>query len=84
MAQSPHRCSSTHSSPPSRRWLERYLYSATQLLQRLEAEEGYEGGFSILKTYVRGVRPVRKPAFLTLAFAPGECAQVDWGCGGAL
>jgi transposase len=33
---------------------------------------------------VRRVRPVRRPAFLTLAFAPGECAQVDWGCGGAL
>ena len=25
------------------------------------------------------VRPKRKPAFLTLAFAPGEASQVDWG-----
>ena len=25
------------------------------------------------------MRPVRAPAFLTLHFAPGECAQVDWG-----
>ena len=24
-------------------------------------------------------RPTRRPAFLTLAFAPGEAAQVDWG-----
>jgi transposase len=70
--------------PTIQRWLERYPYSATQILQRLQAEEGYEGGFSILKDYVRRVRPVRKPAFLTLAFAPGECAQVDWGCAGAL
>ena len=70
--------------PTIQRWLERYPYSATQIFQRLQAEEGYEGGFSILKDYVRRVRPVRKPAFLTLAFAPGECAQVDWGCGGAL
>ena len=70
--------------PTIQRWLERYPYSATQILQRLQAEEGYQGGFSILKDYVRLVRPVRKPAFLTLAFAPGECAQVDWGCAGAL
>lgn len=61
--------------PTIQRWLERYPYSATQILQRLQAEEGYQGGFSILKDYVRLVRPVRKPAFLTLAFAPGECAQ---------
>jgi hypothetical protein len=28
---------------------------------------------------VRKVRPVRHEAFLKLSFAPGECAQVDWG-----
>lgn len=65
-------------------WLERHPYSATQILQRLRSEHGYEGGFSILKDYVRRVRPVRRPAFLTLAFAPGESAQVDWGCAGSL
>jgi transposase len=27
---------------------------------------------------------VRAPAFLTLAFARGECAQVDWGCTGSI
>jgi transposase len=27
---------------------------------------------------------VRAPAFLTLAFAPGECVQVDWGCAGSM
>ena len=30
------------------------------------------------------MRPLRHPAFLTLAFAPGECAQVDWGCAGSI
>lgn len=60
------------------RLLESHPYSATQVFQRLR-EEGYGGGFSILKDYVRKVRPVRKPAFLTLSFEPGECAQVDWG-----
>ncbi|MGR8932611.1 MAG: IS21 family transposase [Gammaproteobacteria bacterium] len=60
------------------RLLESHPYSATQVFQRLR-EEGYGGGFSILKDYVRKVRPVRKPAFLTLSFEAGECAQVDWG-----
>ncbi|MFA7344603.1 MAG: IS21 family transposase [Terrimicrobiaceae bacterium] len=39
---------------------------------------------SIVKDYVRSVRPVRHPAFLSLAFAPGEAAQVDWGCAGMI
>ena len=66
------------------RWLERHAYTATQIFQRLRAEEGYSGGFTILADYVRTVRRVRAPAFLTLAFAPGECAQVDWGCAGSM
>jgi transposase len=60
------------------RWLESHAYSATQIFQRLK-ENGYEGGYSIVKDYVRVVRPGRQPAFLTLSFEPGECAQVDWG-----
>lgn len=59
-------------------WLEAHPYSATQIYQRLKAC-GYEGGDTIVSDYVRRVRPVRAPAFLTLSFAPGECAQVDWG-----
>ncbi|MBD3337063.1 MAG: IS21 family transposase [Candidatus Eisenbacteria bacterium] len=61
-----------------RRLLETHTYSAPQILQRLR-QVGYEGGVSILKEYVHLVRPPRAPAFLTLSFAPGECAQVDWG-----
>jgi transposase len=61
--------------------LERHPYSAVQLYQAMK-KEGYEGGLSILKDYVRRVRPTAPKAFLTLTFAPGECAQVDWGhCG---
>lgn len=60
------------------RWLESHAYSATQIFQRLK-EIGYDGGYSIVKEYVRVVRPARHPAFLTLSFEPGECAQVDWG-----
>ena len=61
-----------------RRLLEHHPYSAAQLLNRLR-EAGYDGGVTIVKDYVQRVRPVRAPAFLTLHFAPGECAQVDWG-----
>lgn len=63
--------------------LERHAYSAQQILQQLKTQ-GYAGGYSILKDFVRLVRPVRKPAFLMLEFAAGECAQVDWGSCGSI
>ena len=63
--------------------LERHAYSAQQVFQQIKTQ-GYAGGYSILKEFVRRVRPVRKPAFLMLEFAPGECAQVDWGNFGSL
>lgn len=65
------------------RMLETHPYSAAQILQRIR-EEGFDGQYSIVKDYVRKVRPKRKPAFLKLAFAPGECAQVDWGSWGSV
>jgi transposase len=60
------------------RLLESHPYSAQQIFQRLR-EAGYGGGLTIVKDYVAKVRPARREAFLKLAFAPGECAQVDWG-----
>ena len=65
------------------RMLEKYPYSAAQVMQRI-SEQGFDGGYSIVKAYVRTVRPRRQPAFLKLAFAPGECAQVDWGSFGSV
>ena len=62
-----------------RQWLEHHPYSGTQIFQRLQKEKQYVGGISIVRDYVRRVRPNRAPAFLTLHFEPGECAQVDWG-----
>jgi transposase len=60
------------------RWLDAHPYSAQQIFQRLR-EDGFAGGYTLVKDYVRKVRPVRREAFLKLSFAPGECAQVDWG-----
>jgi len=65
------------------RWLDAHPYSATQVFLRLH-DVGYSGGISIVKDYVRKIRPRRAPAFLTLSFAPGECAQVDWGQHGGI
>ena len=65
------------------RWLDTHPYSAQQILQRLR-QAGYVGGITTVKNYVQRIRPRRKPAFLKLAFEPGECAQVDWGSYGSI
>ncbi len=65
------------------RWLESHPYTAAQIFLRLR-EAGYTGGITIVKDYVHQIRPPRTPAFLTLSFAPGECAQVDWGQFGSI
>jgi transposase len=57
-------------------WLDAHLLSAQQVFQRL-IEAGFEGGISIVKEYVHTIRPRPREAYLTLAFAPGEAAQVD-------
>jgi transposase len=54
------------------RLLEHHPYTATQIFQRLRAEHAYGGGMSILKDYVRKVRPVRAPAFLTPLLRSGR------------
>jgi transposase len=63
--------------------IESYQYTAQQVYQRIQ-EEGYTGGYTVVKKFVRKIRPNRKKAFLKLAFAPGECAQVDWGSYGSI
>jgi len=59
-------------------WLDAHSLTAQQVFLRL-CDAGYEGGISIVKDYVHTIRPRRREAFLKLAFAPGEVAQVDWG-----
>jgi len=53
-------------------------FTAQQIYQRLQAQ-GYAGCYTRVKDYVRQVRPKAAPAFLHLSFAPGQCAQVDFG-----
>jgi transposase len=59
-------------------WLQQHGYSAVQILDLLR-QEGFDGGITIVKDYIGQVRPSHNEAFLSLSFAPGECAQVDWG-----
>ena len=58
--------------------LNSHPYSAQQIYQRL-LEEGYAGSLTLVRDHVRQTRPVQRPVYLKLHFAPGECAQVDWG-----
>jgi transposase len=55
-----------------------YAYTAQQIYQKLQGQ-GYTGRYTILKEYIRRVRPPQAEAFLHLSFAPGQCAQVDFG-----
>lgn len=65
------------------RLLRHHNYSATQIMHRVK-EAGYQGGYTVVKDFVRSVRPPRKTPYLTLSFEPGECAQVDWGYAGVV
>jgi len=65
------------------RWLEAHDLSAQQIFQRLR-EVGYQGGKTIVNSYVRRVRPPKQKAYLKLVFTKGECAQVDWGVYGSV
>ncbi len=65
------------------RLLEKHDYTAAQILIRIK-NLGFSGGTSIVKEYVAKVRPRTRTAYLTLHFAPGTCAQIDWGSYGTV
>jgi transposase len=53
------------------RLLDTHPYSAQQIFQKLR-EEGYRGGATIVRDYVRRIRPTKLPVYLKLHFAPAE------------
>jgi transposase len=63
--------------------LEKYPYSAAQVFLRIK-DNGFDGGYTIVKDYVRKMRPSKTKAYLKLSFAPGECGQADWGSFGSV
>ena len=52
---------------------------ASVILERLR-REGYDGGITILKDYLGGVRPPRRErrVYQRTSYVPGELAQCDW------
>lgn len=59
-------------APPKQR------HTAWRIFQRLQAEQGYQGGYTAVKDAVRAWKSTRQEVFLPLAHPPGE-AQVDFG-----
>lgn len=59
--------------------------SAVVIYQRL-TEKGYLGGLTILRNYLRKLRPEQKPqrAYIRFESASGEQCQIDWGYFGTI
>jgi transposase len=53
-------------------------HSAKRIFERLRDEHGFEGGYTVVKDYVRLCRARGREAFVPLAHPPGH-AQVDFG-----
>jgi transposase len=53
-------------------------HTAKRILERLRAEHGFAGGYTIVKNYLREQRARTREVFVPLAHAPGH-AQVDFG-----
>jgi len=68
---------------PYRGWvlakLEQYPELTARRILDMLRKRGYLGGYTVVKECVAELRPRLKPAYFTLAFPPGDCAQVDWG-----
>ncbi len=53
-------------------------HTAKRIFERLRAEHGYSGGYTIVKDYVRQSKLCSQEMFVPLSHAPGE-AQADFG-----
>jgi len=53
-------------------------HTAKRIFERLRAEHGYTGGYTIVKDYVRATKLGGQEMFVPLSHAPGE-AQADFG-----
>jgi len=53
-------------------------HTAQRIWQRLVAEHGFDGGYTIVREYVRGVKRRSREVFVPLTHRPGA-AQVDFG-----
>jgi transposase len=49
-----------------------------------KGEDGYRGGLTVLRGYLRSIRPARGRVYQEVVYEPGEAMQVDWGACGHL
>jgi len=57
--------------------------SGVVIRDRLRAQ-GFEGGISIVRDYLRKLRPKQKQVFIRFESKPGEQFQIDWGHFGSI
>jgi transposase len=57
--------------------------SAVRVLEEIRKEpDGYRGQISVVRQYLREVRPDRRRVYQEVHYEPGQAMQVDWGeCG---
>jgi len=71
---------------PFRGWilgkLQQYPELSARRIHRMLTRQGFTGSYTLVKETVAALRPSLQPVYQTLDFAPGECAQVDWGVWG--
>jgi len=54
--------------------------SAVRVLEEIaKGEDGYEGGITLVRDYLRTIRPARGRVYHEVFYDPGEAVQVDWG-----
>lgn len=56
---------------------------ATVFLIKLK-EKGYDGGYTIIKDYIREKKGINKKAFIRFESSPGKQMQIDWGYFGTI
>jgi transposase len=54
--------------------------SAVRILEQIaKGDNGYRGGITIVRDYLRTIRPARGRVYHEVLYDPGEALQVDWG-----
>jgi transposase len=54
--------------------------SAKRVLEEIaKGDDGYQGGITLVRDYLRTIRPARGRVYQEVFYDPGEAVQVDWG-----
>ena len=54
--------------------------TAVRVLEEItKGNDGYQGGVTLVRDYLRTIRPARGRVYQEVLYDPGEAVQVDWG-----